>query len=286
MAAPLISRLLIDAQTEFARAIEHVPGPARGRAIGRLNTAAWVIAHTTELLDYWINVDSGGGDRDPWQAEWGEGQEALPEGDALPTSCDEAAESFARVAERATAYLECWDEADLREVGHEFDGSGWEGTTKGYLVARAVAHLFAHAGELSVIASLVLSEDRDLRLPGRLEASVVRTASGWRWQVDKKPPDATRLHVGFRPRGALSVSKATKKKEHKKTAKNPQQARAAFRAFNARLAFQPLAVLSADQPWNGEYDRPGELRLVAETPGGLRVALLDLNLNRNFSAEE
>ena len=125
-----------------------------------------------------------------------------------------------------------------------------------------------------------------LRLPGRLEASVVRTASGWRWQVDKKPPDATRLHVGFRPRGALSVSKATKKKEHKKTAKNPQQARAAFRAFNARLAFQPLAVLSADQPWNGEYDRPGELRLVAETPGGLRVALLDLNLNRNFSAEE
>ena len=172
MAAPLISRLLIDAQTEFARAIEHVPGPARGRAIGRLNTAAWVIAHTTEFLDYWINVDSGGGDRDPWQAEWGEGQEVLPEGDALPTSYEEAVEAFARVAERATAYLERWGEADLREVVHEFDGSGWEGTTKGYLVARAVAHLFAHAGELSVIASLVLSEDRDLGLPGRLERSL------------------------------------------------------------------------------------------------------------------
>jgi hypothetical protein len=172
MVAPLISRLLIDAQTEFARAIEHVPGPARARAIGRLNTAAWVIAHTTEFLDYWVNVDAGGGDRDPWQAEWGEGQDALPEGDALPTSYGEAAEAFARVAERATVHLESWDEADLREVVHEFDGSDWEGTTKGYLVVRAIAHVFAHGGELSVIASLVLSDDRELGLPGRLERSL------------------------------------------------------------------------------------------------------------------
>ncbi|HJM76464.1 MAG TPA: DinB family protein [Dehalococcoidia bacterium] len=172
MATPLISRLLIDAQTEFARAIEHVPGPARGRAIGRLNTATWAIAHTTEFLDYWINVDAGGGDRDPRQAAWGEAQDALPKGDALPTSYDEAAQTFARVAERATVHLESWDEADLREVVHEFAGSSWEGTTRGYLVARSVAHLFAHAGELSVIASLVLWDERDLGLPGELEWSL------------------------------------------------------------------------------------------------------------------
>jgi hypothetical protein len=172
MAAPLISRLLIDAQTEFARAIAHVPGPARGRAIGRLNTGAWVIAHATDFLDYWINVDSAGGERDPWQAEWGEAQEGLPEGDSLPTSYNEATEAFGRVAERATVLLEAWDEAALGEVVREFDGSDWEGKTKGYLVARATAHLFAHAGEMSVIASLVLSEDRDLELPGALERAL------------------------------------------------------------------------------------------------------------------
>lgn len=171
MAAPLISRLLIDAQTEFARAIEHVPGPGRERPIGRLNSAGWVIAHTSEFLDYWINVDSAGGDRDPWQAEWSEAQGALPEGDALPTAYGEAKEAFAHVAERSIGHLEAWDEAELAEVAREFDGSGWEGTTKGYLVARAAAHLFAHAGELSVIASLVLWDDRDLGLPGRLERS-------------------------------------------------------------------------------------------------------------------
>ena len=49
------------------------------------------------------------------------------------------------------------------------------GRTAGYLFARAVAHLFAHAGELTVIASLVLSEERDLGLPGRLAHS---TGSG------------------------------------------------------------------------------------------------------------
>jgi hypothetical protein len=172
MAAPLIARMVIDAQTELMRAIEHVPGPGRERAIGRLNSAGWVIAHAAETHDYWINVDCGGGELDPWLAEWSTAQRALPSGDALPTAYGEAAEAFGRVAERATAYLDERAVAEADDVVRGFDGSAWEGRTRGYLIARAAAHLFAHAGELSVIASLVLWGDRDLGLPGRLARSL------------------------------------------------------------------------------------------------------------------
>ncbi len=172
MTTPLIARMVIDAQTQFMRAIEHLPGAGHERPIGRLNSAGWVIAHAASTHDFWINVDCGGGEQDPWLAEWTVAQRALPSGDALPTSYGEAAEAFARVAERATVFLEERAGPEADEVLAEFDGSDWEGTTTEYLVARSVAHLFAHAGELSVIASLVLSEDRDLGLPGRLERSV------------------------------------------------------------------------------------------------------------------
>lgn len=196
MATPLIARLLIDAQTEFARAIEHVPGPARGRAIGRLNTAGWAIAHTAATHDAWVNRYCGGGEHDPWLSEWNAEQKALTEGDALPAAYDEAAEAFHRVAERASAYLEGCDEAELAEASRASDGSRWEGATKGYMVARAVAHLFAHAGELSVTASLVLWGDRDLGLPGRLERSF--GAGGEAVEAGELQPAVVRLLLDAR----------------------------------------------------------------------------------------
>jgi hypothetical protein len=63
-----------------------------------------------------------------------------------------------------------WD--GLNEPG-AFAGSAWEGTPKGYMVARAVAHIYTHAGELSVLASLMGAGD--IGLPGPLLRSTVPT---------------------------------------------------------------------------------------------------------------
>ncbi|HJM90214.1 MAG TPA: DinB family protein [Dehalococcoidia bacterium] len=172
MTAPLVARMVIDAQSEFARAIAHVPPAGRGPRLGRLNTAAWAIAHTASIHDLWLNAFCRGRDRDPWLQAWGKAQQALPEGDALDTSFSEALAAYERIAPELAAYLDALSDADLAPVIELFAGSEWEGRTVGYLVARASAHLFAHAGEMSVIASLVLTEDRDLGLPGRMKHSL------------------------------------------------------------------------------------------------------------------
>ena len=57
----------------------------------------------------------------------------------------------------------------------------------------------------------------------------------------------------------------------------PAAARKAFTAFNQKLTFTRLAELDADATWEGTHDQPGELRLVAETPDGVKMALLPLS---------
>ena len=168
-AQPLIARVLLDAQDQFAHAIEHVPDPGRGGPIGRLNSAGWIIAHTASTHDAWINRYGQGLEGDGWLAEWSARQREQPAGTAAHASFDEAREAFARVAERATPYLESCDEAELSQTARVPEGSAWHGRTKGQFVARDVAHLFAHAGELTVVASLLARGD--LGLPGRLTRS-------------------------------------------------------------------------------------------------------------------
>ena len=172
MTAPLVARMVIDAQSEFARAIAHIPSAGRGPRLGRLNTAAWTIAHTASIHDLWLNAFCRRRDRDPWLQAWGKEQQALPDGDAIVTSFTESLAAYERIASELAAYLEALSDADLAPVIELFAGSEWEGQTVGYLIARASAHLFAHAGEMSVIASLVLTEDRDLGLPGRMAHSL------------------------------------------------------------------------------------------------------------------
>ncbi|MHC4201397.1 MAG: C25 family cysteine peptidase, partial [Planctomycetota bacterium] len=111
-----------------------------------------------------------------------------------------------------------------------------------------------------------------LRLPGRLEASVARTASGWRWKV-VRPPGATRLVAGVRPAGSSSP-RATGRLERKRANELLEKA-------NARFGFAPLPAPPEGAPWEGvvgrgDASRGSSLRLVATGPGLIRVAVLKL----------
>ncbi|MBM3141304.1 MAG: DinB family protein, partial [Chloroflexi bacterium] len=164
-AATQLGALLLDALGEFERAVEAVPAPGRHRRIGRLNAPAWTVAHLASSVDGWVNVYAWGGEGDRWAGEWYERQAALSAGVALDTSLDDARAAFARIAERARASLGAADAARLRKDTVAPLGR-WGLQPVAYLVARASAHLFAHAGELTVAASLVGAPD--LGLPGRL----------------------------------------------------------------------------------------------------------------------
>ena len=168
MSAPLLARMLLDAIEEFGRAVEHVPPPGRGGSIGRLNAASWVVAHAASPLDFGLNVYCQGLERDGWLAEWAAQRRGAGE-PAPDPPFSEAREAFERVAERAAHYLQSCDEASLAVPPAAERSPGTSALTNvppGPLVARNVAHLFVHAGELSVIASLLARGD--LGLPGAL----------------------------------------------------------------------------------------------------------------------
>lgn len=107
-----------------------------------------------------------------------------------------------------------------------------------------------------------------LRLPERLDASVERAETGWRWRV-KRPPGATHLEVGFRKPQVLPVSPAKRPTSAAEADKTSETANACF-------AFAAQPSPPNDGPWEGICDHPGWLRLVAIGPTTLHVAVLKL----------
>lgn len=86
--------------------------------------------------------------------------------DPIDAPFDEARAALDRVVERAGGFIRSLTDASLDEVP-AFEPDAWpDDTTVAYLVARDVAHLFAHASELNVIATS--SGASDIGLPGPL----------------------------------------------------------------------------------------------------------------------
>ncbi len=113
-----------------------------------------------------------------------------------------------------------------------------------------------------------------LRLPEPLEASVEKSPTGWRWRA-KRPPGATRLEVGYRKPPAVNLPIGALPADEK-------QANEALAAANAAYAFAAQPSPPDGAPWEGTWDRPGWLRLVATGPRALHVAVLKLHRPDSF----
>jgi hypothetical protein len=171
---PYVVSLLLDAQAEFVRAADAVPAEARDTRIGTMNTAGWIVAHGTFIHDVWMNVDAQSKPIDacdPWLLAWDRRQRAANTDpnmrEPIEAPFDESRAALDRIVGPATAFIELLTDEIL---DLEPTGDGWgPGTTVGYLVARDVAHLFAHAAELNVIATAAGASD--VGLPGRLSAT-------------------------------------------------------------------------------------------------------------------
>ena len=159
--APLIVRLLLDARSEFRRVAEAVPNPGRGGALGRLNPGSFIVAHVASRADRVWNVAAQDLDGDAWLA-------AAEAASGAPRSTPDYTEALAaldRAFERSDRYIEALTvEAFSRPLV-----AGRRGQTVGDQLARCTGHIWAHAGELATIASLVGAPD--LGLPGALPLS-------------------------------------------------------------------------------------------------------------------
>ncbi len=106
-----------------------------------------------------------------------------------------------------------------------------------------------------------------LKLPRPLHGRLRRMEDGWHWQVER-PEGADVLYVGFRPVGQTLplVSRPITRPAAERT----------HQAANAVYAFRALAKLTGDQPWEGDMDTPGTLRLVAIGQHAIYAAGLQL----------
>ncbi len=163
-ARTLLGALVLDAFDEFERAIDALPAPGRHRRLGRLNAPAWAIGHLAAGCDAWLNVFCRQLSADDWCADLTGRQRAAEPGTAVPVDLDEACTAFRRLAERSRPYLESAGPVELAQPADP--GPRWPVVPAAYLVARTAAHVFVHAGELTVVASLVGAGD--LGLPGAL----------------------------------------------------------------------------------------------------------------------
>ncbi len=168
----LLTRLLLDAQDEFLRVIDEIPAPGRGGPIGHLNAPGWIVAHLASSYDAWLNVFCAGNPAEPWADGWFNRIRSEPDAVHRPP-LDEGRESFARIAESAAGWItsQSWD--DLQQPATLPQNAPWH-VSRAYMAARGIAHLYVHAGELSVMTSLMGAGD--LGLPGPLPHSTAPTA--------------------------------------------------------------------------------------------------------------
>ncbi len=154
----------LDALDELARVADAMPGESRDAPVPGLNAAGWTLAHVADQQDQYWNVSGQGLDPDAWLAE----QRATYGAPASRPPFAEARAALSRVDKRCRGYLESVRRPDFDQVLRRSRARPVD-QTLGDLLARSVAHIFAHAGELATIASMHGAPD--LGLPGALPRS-------------------------------------------------------------------------------------------------------------------
>lgn len=161
---PLLVKMQLDALDELARVADAMPEGARDAEVPGLNTAGWTLAHLATQQDQYWNVAGQSLEGDPWLA----GQRATYGSEPEPIAFVEARAALARVDERCRGYLEAVRRPDFDEVLRHSPAYGVD-QTLGDLLARSVAHIFAHAGELATLSSMWGAPD--MGLPGAMPRS-------------------------------------------------------------------------------------------------------------------
>ena len=153
---PLPVRLLLDAEEAMLATAEAIPAPGREGHIGSLSTPGGVMAHTAATHSHWFG--------------WYLGDDESAQSRTVPDETGHAAgvERFRASAALARGPLEALDSDALTLPLQHIKGSQWDGygLTNNYMVRRGIAHLYLHAGDLTVTGSLVGMPD--LSLPGPL----------------------------------------------------------------------------------------------------------------------
>jgi DinB superfamily len=155
LTAPLLARFALDAQESFMTAVTVVPSGFQELAPAGLSSGAWTVTHAAEAHQVWIGEYAGGFARDAWFDAFRQDPNHAP-------AFQDAIGALGHVMEQTTAVLNKLTESDLTRAGKMLETSRFSGWTVGQLLARAIAHLYLHAVDLTTLSALNGGDDSGL----------------------------------------------------------------------------------------------------------------------------
>ncbi len=149
---PFMAALLVDALDDFARSIQGLTSNETEIRFSGFSAISWTVAHIAQHVDSWVIGTMAGKPRDPYLS----GDVFSKGGLGEAAKWDTVLVVFSRVSATSKAYLNSVTESKLSEKS-VYQGSiqGLKGKSinGNYRLARLIAHIYYHIGEITTIRS-------------------------------------------------------------------------------------------------------------------------------------
>ena len=174
----MLAALVLDALDDLERSLDGLtPTEAEGR-LPAFSSVSYTVGHIAQHIDSWVNDSLAGKGRDSYlsSAQFARGSAGEP------VQWENVNTSFEKVLKRARSYLAIVDEKDL-ERQSVYSGSmvalRGRPVTGNYRLARLVAHIYYHVGEITSLRGTMghKVEDFPSPMPQSLASSISKSGS-------------------------------------------------------------------------------------------------------------
>lgn len=172
---PALAALLLDALDDLERSLESLDSSEAERRLPGFSSISWTTAHVARTIDFWVISDMPGWVRNNYLASNEFGFGGTGEGVAWDAVC----RALSEVLEKTRAFLETVHEDDLAgESVYQGSIYGLKGKTikQDYWLARAVAHIYYHIGEITTVRAAM--GHKVAGFPGTLTATLAIRRKG------------------------------------------------------------------------------------------------------------
>jgi len=168
---PALVTLVLDALNDLERSLENLDSTEAEKRLAGFSSISWTTAHVARTIDFWILSAIPNWVRNSYLANTEFGFGGTGEGAAWDTVC----RALSEVLQETRVFLESVDEDSLAQVSiyqGNIPGLKGENIKQEYWLARAVAHIYYHIGEITTVRASM--GHKVAGFPGTLTTSMGR----------------------------------------------------------------------------------------------------------------
>lgn len=168
---PTLIALVLDALNDLERALENLNSTEAEKRLVGFSSISWTTAHVARTIDFWILSSMPNWVRNNYlsNTEFGFG------GSGEGVSWDTVYRALSEVLQKTRIYLKSVDKDSLAQASiyqGNIPGLKGESVKQEYWLARAVAHIYYHIGEITTVRASMGHEITGF--PGTLTMSMSR----------------------------------------------------------------------------------------------------------------